>query len=80
MKGIGLRKVSLFSTEICNKISAFCLANNYFQHTANLKTFSSFVFDLLNKILLGALGIWLSISTLFSIPLDRSKAILLLWF
>ena len=35
----------------------------YPEHTENLKTFSSFVFEIFNKILLDALGIWLSIYT-----------------
>ena len=58
MKGI-VTKVQLLKTEIteCNKISAFCLKNGYLQHAENL---NAFIFLIFNKILLGALGIWLS--------------------
>ena len=57
---VGLPKVEITD---CNKISEFCLKMIIFiaHHTYNLKTFSSFVFEISNKILLGALGNWLSI-------------------
>ena len=35
--------------------------NGYFQHTENFKDLSFFVLETFNKILLGALVIWLSI-------------------
>ena len=37
------------------------LENGLFQNVENLKSFSCFVFEIFNKILLSALGIWLSI-------------------
>ena len=35
--------------------------NGYFHHVENLKTYNRFVFEIFNKILLGALGILLRI-------------------
>ena len=60
-------KSSIYLTEItdCNEISAFCLIFFFFffffQHAEHLMAFSCLILKIFNKLLLGALGILLSV-------------------
>ena len=58
----------------CNKLSAFCLKMVYFQHVQNLEAFGRFLFEILNTILLGALGILLSVCISVRFPFMLTHA------